>query len=383
MTGFVPPPYPYDGLAELADIADLAHGSSSGRDGGVIDLSIGTPCDPPPPMVLEALAGSDSERGYPASLGSLRYREAAAGWVNRRFGVTVDPATQVGACVGTKEFVAGLPRVLSLRTPERDTVLYPSVSYPSYAMGAALAQCRAVPVPVDEGWRLRLDEIHPSDARRALCLWVNSPGNPAGALDDLAVAAEWGRSKGVVVCSDECYAEFTWTGRPQTILSGDVGDHAGLLAVHSLSKRSNLAGVRAGFYAGDSELVRYLSEVRKHAGLIVPGPSQAAGVAAWADDTHVESQRVRYRYRLETLAAALGRAGISVDLPEGGFYLWVAAPAGDAWTFARRLAEVAGVIGSPGEFYGDSSSGHVRLAVVQPDDRIELAASRMTKGWTS
>ena len=298
MTGFVPPPYPYDRLAELTAIA-------GSLEGGAIDLSIGTPSDPPPQVVLDALATSDSERGYPASLGSLRYREAAAGWLAERFGVTADPRTQIGACLGTKELVVGLPRLLSLRTPELDTVLYPAVSYPSYAMGATLAGCRAVAVPVDEHWRLRLDDIHPSDARRALCLWVNSPGNPAGALDDLGAAAAWGRINGVLVCSDECYAEFTWDGPARTVLdAGAAAAHGGLLAVHSLSKRSNLAGVRAGFYAGDAELVHYLSEVRKHQGLMVPGPSQAAAIAAWGDDHHVQVQRDRYRRRLELLLEA-------------------------------------------------------------------------------
>lgn len=376
MTGFVPPPYPYDRLSELTAIAAYL-------DGGAIDLSIGTPNDPPPQVVLDALATSDSERGYPASLGSLRYREAAAGWMTERFGVTADPARQIGACLGTKEFVVGLPRLLSLRTPERDTVLYPAVSYPSYAMGATLAGCRAVAVPVDEQWRLRLDGIHPSDARRALCLWVNSPANPTGALDDLDAAADWGRTNGVLVCSDECYAEFTWEGPPRTILdAGESADHSGLLAIHSLSKRSNLAGVRAGFYAGDAELVHYLSEVRKHQGLMVPGPSQAAAIAAWGDDQHVQEQRDRYRHRLEQLISAFADVGIAVPMPEGGFYLWVAAPHDDAWAFARRLAEVTGVVGSPGEFYGDASPGYLRLAVVQSDDRIAVAAQRISVGMS-
>ena len=369
MPGFVPPPYPYDRLSGLIALA-------SAHEGGPIDLSIGTPCDPPPQLVLDALAHSDAERGYPASIGSVAYRTAAAGWLERRLGVTVDPATGLAACIGTKEFVAGLPHLLRLRNPDRDTVLYPAVSYPSYEMGAILAGCRAVAVPVDEHWRLRLDAIDPADAARALCLWVNTPGNPAGALDDLDAAAAWGRSSGVLVCSDECYVEFTWVGERRTILPAGA-DHSGLLAVHSVSKRSNLAGVRAGFYAGDPDLIGYLSEVRKHLGLMTAGPNQAAAAVAWADDAHVEAQRGRYLARLERLAGALGGAGVDTSLPEGGFYLWVAAPHGDAWGLAERLATVAGVVGSPGEFYGTASPGHLRLAVVQPDDRIERAAVRI------
>ena len=365
--GFVPPPYPYDRLDELKQVA-------ARHEGGMVDLSIGTPCDPPPDAVVAALCSSSAERGYPPSIGSPAYREAAAGWLQRRLGAGVEPAA-VGACIGTKELVAGMPQWLKLRDPSRDTVLYPAISYPTYEMGAVLAGCRAVPVPVDEQWRLALDAIDPADAARALCLWVNTPGNPAGGLDDLDAVAAWGYRNGVIVISDECYAEFTWDGPPRTILATG-GD--GVLAVHSLSKRSNLAGVRAGFYAGDPALVHYLQEVRKHAGFMLPGPVQAAAVVAFGDDAHVDAQRDTYRNRLERCARLLTDAyGLEVSLPGGGFYLWVAAPGGDAWAFARRLAEDAGVLVSPGEFYGPAGSGHVRLAMVQPDDLIDLMASRL------
>jgi len=364
--GFVPPPYPYDRLREVIDMA-------RGRFGEAVDLSIGTPCDPPPAVVLDALAHSGTERGYPPSVGTGAYREAAAGWISRRFGVDV-PTDAVAACVGTKELVAGLPHWLRLRRPDRDTVLYPAVSYPSYAMGATLAGARAVAVRCDERWSIDLDAIDPADAARAICLWVNSPGNPAGGLDDLVAAAEWGRRHGVLVLSDECYAEFTWDGPPHTILEAGLD---GVLAVHSLSKRSNLAGARAGIYAGDGDLVGYLSEVRKHAGLMVPGPVQAAAVAAWGDDEHVEVQRGRYRRRLDRLAEGLAAIVPRVDLPRGGFYLWVEAPGGDAWGLTLRLARDAGIVASPGEFYGDVARGYVRLAVVRSDADIELATERL------
>jgi succinyldiaminopimelate transaminase len=356
---YVPPPYPYDGLDDLAAVA-AAH------DGGLVDLSVGTPCDPPPGRVVEAMARSGSERGYPPSVGTAAYREAAAGWMARRFGVQVDPA-HVAACIGTKELVAGLPQWLRLRRPDRDTVLYPAISYPTYAMGAELAGCRAVPYT-------SLDAVAPDDARRALCLWVNVPANPTGALGDLGAAAAWGRERGVPVLSDECYVEYTWDGPPRTILEEGL---EGLLAVHSLSKRSNLAGARAGAYAGDPELVHYLSELRKHAGFMVPGPVQAAAVAAWDDDGHVRDQRARYERRLARLRTALGAVGIDAPAPAGAFYLWVPAPGGDAWALARRLAEAAGALVSPGEFYGRAGAGHVRIAAVQPDDRIALVAERL------
>jgi succinyldiaminopimelate transaminase len=359
---FVPPPYPYDRLDELKPIA-------AALPGGLVDLSIGTPCDPPPAIVVDALARSGAERGYPPSVGSVAYREAAAAWMARRLGVSIDPA-HVAACVGTKELVAGVPQWLRLRRPDRDTVLYPAISYPTYAMGATLAGCRAVPYR-------DLGDIDPVDAHRALCLWVNVPGNPTGELADLGAAAAWGRAHGVPVLSDECYVEFTWDGPPRTILEHGSD---GVLAVHSLSKRSNLAGARAGVYAGDAELVRYLSEVRKHAGFMVPGPVQAAAVAAWDDDAHVDEQRDRYRRRLEAMAAALTKAGVDAPLPAGAFYLWAPAPDGDAWALARRLAEVGGALVSPGDFYGPAGAGFVRVAVVQPDDRIALVAERLAVG---
>ena len=275
--GFEPPPYPYDRLDRLKALAD-------GHEGGLVDLSIGTPGDAPPPEVVAALSSSGAERGYPSSVGTPAFREAAAGWMRRRLGVDV-PVGDIAACIGTKELVTAMPQWLHLRDPSRDTVLYPAVSYPSYAMGATLAGCRSVPVDIEGGG---MESVDADDVARALCLWVNSPGNPTGALTDLEAAAAWGRAHGVPVLSDECYVEFTWDGPARTILEHGA---EGVLAVHSLSKRSNLAGLRAGFYAGDPGLVHYLSEVRKHAGAMVPGPVQAAAVVALGDDVHVDAQR--------------------------------------------------------------------------------------------
>jgi aspartate/methionine/tyrosine aminotransferase len=219
-----------------------------------------------------------------------------------------------------------------------------------------------------------LAAIDPADAARALCLWVNSPSNPTGALDDLEAAAAWGRAHEVLVCSDECYVEFTWDGPGRSILEHGTD---GVLAVHSLSKRSNLAGARVGFVAGDAELVHYLGEVRKHAGLMVPGPVQAAAVVAFGDDAHVEAQREVYRRRLDRLRAVLSAVGVEAPLPGGGFYLWVLAPDGDAWALAATLAERAGMIVTPGDTFGPGGAGFVRVAAVQPDERIELAARRV------
>jgi succinyldiaminopimelate transaminase len=375
--GFSPPPYPYDRLVSAARTA-AAH------PGGVVDLSVGTPCDPPLQAAVDALGSSGTERGYPASIGSAALRGAATDWMQRRFAVALDPAL-VAACVGTKEFVATAAWFLRLRTPGRDTVLAPALAYPTYAMGARLAGCRVVEVAPALDGSLDLSTVDDEDAERALCLWVNSPSNPTGALTDLGVAAAWGRDRAVPVLSDECYAEFTWEGEPTSVVQHGVD---GVLAVHSLSKRSNLAGLRVGFYAGDAALVEYLAEVRKHAGLMVAGPVQAAAVVALEDDAHVAEQRERYRHRLARLAEILRGAGLAAELPAGGFYLWVPVPAwarslgtlegrSGEWALTTALAEAAGMLVSPGEFYGGRTAGFVRIAAVQPDDRIELVATRL------
>jgi succinyldiaminopimelate transaminase len=358
VSGFVPPPYPYDRLDALIAIADR-------HDGGAVDLSIGTPCDDAPAAVIAALADTAAARGYPPSIGSRPLRQAAARWIERRLGAVVDPATELAACVGTKEFVASTPQYLKLRDPNRDTILYPAISYPTYAMGAILAGVRAVAYT-------KLEDISAADAERALAVWVNSPGNPTGELHDLAAAAQWGRARNVLVLSDECYAEFTWVEAPTTILAHGL---QGVLAVHSLSKRDNFAGARIGFYAGDPDVVHYLEEVRKHAGLMPPGPVQAAAILALDDDEHVERQRERYHRRLVRLREIMIAAGYDCELPAGAFYLWV--PAVDAWAAADDLARRAGIVVSPGDFYGHLSDRFFRVAAVQPDDRIELAAARL------
>jgi succinyldiaminopimelate transaminase len=364
-TGFVPPPYPYDRLDRLAPFAQAF-------DGGVVDLSIGTPCDPPLDSVVAALSTSNAERGYPPSIGTDPLRQAIRAWLDRRFDLDV-PLAQVAACIGTKEFVATTPQYLRLRTPSKDTVLFPAVAYPTYEMGATLAGCRAVPVPCRADGGLDFSKIDSADAARALMLWVNSPSNPTGALSDLGEAAAWGRRNAVPVFSDECYVEFVWDGPASTILHHGLD---GVVAVHSLSKRSNLAGLRVGFYAGDADIVGYLKEVRKHVGMLVPGPAQAAATVALGDDAHVAVQRDRYRRRLERLGKVFSAwSGVDIPFPAGGFYLWF--DAGDGWEFAERLARQGGALVSPGDFYGAGGAQNVRAAVVQPDDRIELVATRL------
>jgi aspartate/methionine/tyrosine aminotransferase len=303
--------------------------------------------------------------------------EAVAAWMARRLGVDVDPA-RVGACVGTKEMVVSLPHFLALRNPGRDTVLYPAIAYPSYDMGATLAGRRGVPVPLDADWHLDLDAISDSDADRALVLWINEPGNPSSSVADAAYlgrVAAWGRAHGVVVASDECYVEFA--PRRTTILSAGMD---GVLAVHSLSKRSNLAGMRVGFFAGDHALVDYLVETRKHAGFMVPTPAQAAAVAALSDDAHVDVQRRRYEERRALVIDRLATVGLRHVGGPMLFYLWLRDDAGaDGWAMADRLAR-AGLLVSPGDLYGAAGAPYARLALVQPVERLEPALDRLTKG---
>jgi succinyldiaminopimelate transaminase len=370
--GFVPPPYPYERLDALKRLADSL-------PGGVVDCSIGTPCDPVPQIASRAAtAALDASNGYPPSAGSPALRDAAAGWIRRRFGVAVE-AAHVGACVGTKELVTSLPHLLRLRNPERDTVLYPAISYPSYEMGAVLAGCRAVPVPLDAQWHLDINAISDDDARRALVLWVNEPGNPSSSTTDdayFARVAQWARARGVIVASDECYTEFA--PEPATILSCGLD---GVLAMHSISKRSNLAGMRVGFYAGDLDLVTYLVETRKHAGLMAPTVVQAAAAAALGDDEHVAVQRRRYAERVELVRAALEPHGLVHDGGAATFYLWLRSANGvdDGWEIAAWLARDAGLLVSPGDLYGALGADHVRVALVQPNERLELALDRLVR----
>ena len=376
-TGFVPPPYPQDRLASLKATADAL-------PGGVVDASIGTPVDPMPEVAVNALIDATrGATGYPPSIGSPGYREAAAAWIGRRFDVTVTP-DQVIACIGTKELVASLPHHLALRDPSRDTVLYPAVSYPTYAMGATLAGLRAVPVPVKDDWHLDLEAIDPGDAARALVLWLNDPANPTGACatpTEMVANVEWGRARGIIVASDECYAEFTYDGHgaPTAPVTGLFAGLDGVLAVHSLSKRSNLAGLRAGFVAGDPELVQYLGEVRKHAGFMVPAPVQAAGAAALGDDVHVREQQARYAARRARLTPVLADHGFHSAGGPSTFYLWLASDRGeDGWSMAARLAETAGLLVAPGDLYGPAGAANARIALSLRDDDIETVVARLS-----
>lgn len=374
---FVPPPYPHDRLGPI-------RATAAAVPGGILDASVGTPVDPMPAVVLDALVqAAPGATGYPATIGSPGFREAAVGWVERRFGCALT-ADDVIACIGTKEVVASLPRMLSLRDPSRDTVLYPAVAYPTYEMGALLAGLRAVPVPVDDEWHLDLERVDPADADRALLLWLNDPSNPTGAVASepgMRDAVEWARSRGILVASDECYAEFTYDaeGAPTEPVTALHAGADGVLVVHSLSKRSNMAGLRAGFIAGDRSLVGYLGEMRKHGGLMMPAPIQAAAAAALGDDQHVREQQARYARRRAVALPALESRGLVHDGGPSTFYVWLrdADRARDGWAIAADLA-TTGLVVAPGDFYGTASADHVRVALTLTDEQTQLLCERAT-----
>ena len=364
------PDFPWDTLAPYADIA-RAHPR------GIVDLSVGTPVDPTPPVVRAALLAAANSPGYPTTHGTPALRQAVVDWFARRRGVPgLDPVA-VLPTIGSKELVAFLPALLGLGVG--DVVVHPRTAYPTYDVGARLAG--ATPLPADD--------VATWDRENVRLVWLNSPGNPDGtvrSVDELRAVVAAAQARGAVVASDECYAELAWeepwasAGVP-SLLDPRVtgGDLTGLLALYSLSKQSNLAGYRAAFVAGDPALVAALLETRKHAGMIMPGPVQAAMTVALRDDAHVSEQRERYRNRRVRLLGALGAAGLEVDGSQAGLYLW-ARPAGapqDCWTTVADFAAL-GILVAPGAFYGRAAAGHVRVALTAPDERVGEAAARLS-----
>jgi succinyldiaminopimelate transaminase len=350
-----------------------------------VDLSVGTPVDPVPGLVQDALRAAANAPGYPATHGTRALREAAAGWLARRHGVTVEPDA-VLPLIGTKEFIASLPALLGCGPG--DVVVYPELAYPTYDIGARLAGADA----------LAADELPPAGSVTApqasatktttsvtsgpvRLVWVNSPSNPTGRVlsaGQLAAAARTARDRGAVLASDECYIGLGWTAEPVSVLHPDVcgGSFDGLLAVHSVSKRSNLAGYRAGFVTGDPALIAQLLEIRKHAGMMMPAPVQAAMAAALADDAHAERQRSVYAARRDQLRLALEKAGWTITHSEAGLYLWASRPGHDCWSSVDLLAG-AGILVAPGEFYGPAGAQHIRVALTATDEQVAAAARRL------
>ncbi|MBM7772029.1 succinyldiaminopimelate transaminase [Actinokineospora baliensis] len=352
------PDFPWDVLADHAARART-------HPDGVVDLSMGTPVDPVPPLIQAALATAAELPGYPTTHGIPELRAAAVAALERRYGVVGLDQDAVLPTIGSKELVAWLPTLLGVRS-----MVIPELAYPTYEVGARLAGATYT----------RTDGLTVLGPAAPGLIWLNSPSNPTGRVlpvEHLRKVLAWARERGTIVVSDECYLSLGWDTTPVSVLHPAVsdGDFTNLLAVHSLSKTSSLAGYRAGFITGDPVLVRGLLEVRKHAGLIVPRPVQAAMTAALADDTHVATQKALFAARRAQLRPALEAAGFRIDHSEAGLYLW-ATRAEPAWTTTEWLA-ARGILVTPGHFYGPTGSHHVRIALTATDERIATAAARL------
>lgn len=352
------PDFPWDALAPYGVIA-------RSHPDGAIDLSVGTPVDPTPEFIQEVLAHNSNSPGYPLTAGTQELRTAIEDWARTRLGATGEIG--VLPVIGSKELVAWLPTLLESRH-----VLYPEIAYPTYLVGALLAEADNTAVGVDA-----------TKWPAADLAWVNSPSNPTGRVHtgfELESAIAWSRKHQAVVISDECYLEFGDSKAPTSILQYTGGKNQNILAVHSLSKRSSLAGYRAAFVVGDPDLIARLLEVRKHAGMIVPLPVQRAMVAALSDSHHVAEQRARYNARRATLRPALIAAGFSIEDSDAGLYLW-ATRHEDAWQSIQWLAE-RGILATPGIFYGKAGAHHIRVAMTATDAQISEAAARLLQSGT-
>jgi aspartate/methionine/tyrosine aminotransferase len=383
------PVFTWDRIAPLREKAGL-------YPNGPVDLSIGTPVDPVPDVIRRALAAASDSPGYPATRGTAELRTAAAGWLARAHGVSVSP-DDVLPVIGTKEFIAWLPVMLGLGPG--DVMVHPALAYPTYDIGARLAGATAVasdwplagpPLagpPLAEPPLAGPPLAEPPlaadrESGRIRLIWLNSPSNPTGRVlstADMRAAVDLARAHGAVVASDECYLTLGWETTPVSVLDPEVcgPSRAGVLAVHSLSKRSNLAGYRAGFVTGDPALIADLLAIRKQAGMIMPGPVQGAMTAALDDESHATEQRERYGRRRSVLRDAFVSAGWRIDHSEAGLYLWVTHPAHDCWSAAELLADQGGILVAPGELYGSAGSRHVRVALTATDERIAAAAQRL------
>jgi succinyldiaminopimelate transaminase len=355
------PAFPWDKLEPFKATA-AAH------PGGIVDLSVGTPVDPVPELVQKALVAAADSPGYPTVWGTPELRDALVGWCERRLGARDLTHRNVLPVVGSKELVAWLPTQLGLGPG--DGVAYPRLAYPTYEVGARLARADYVAYedPTD---------LDPTGLK---LLWLNSPSNPTGRVlsqQELTRIVAWAREHDILVFSDECYIELGWEAEPVSVLHPDVcgGSYEGIVSVHSLSKRSNLAGYRAAFLAGDSAVLGDLLQIRKHGGMMTPAPTQAATVAALADDTHVREQRERYAARRTALRDALLAHGFRIEHSEASLYLWATRDE-PCWDTVAHLADL-GILVAPGDFYGPAGDRFVRVALTATDERVRAAVERL------
>ena len=347
------PDFPWDALAPYGDIA-------RSHPQGIIDLSQGTPVDPTPEFIQQAFRDASNSPSYPVTAGTPELRAAIKKWAVERLGATGD--FDVLPIIGSKELVAWLPTIL-----ESKKVLIPEIAYPTYHVGAVLAGAESIPVAIDaKSW--------PS----ADLAWLNSPSNPTGRVHsdaEIKACIDWSRKNNALLVSDECYLEFAQSAQPDSVLSHTGGDNTNILAVHSLSKRSSMAGYRAAFMIGDSELIARIREIRKHGGMMVPLPVQKAMTVALTDDKHVAEQRARYNARKDALRPALEAVGFTIEFSNAGLYLWCTRNE-DAWESVSWLAK-RGILATPGSFYGSHGARHIRIAMTATDAHIAEAVQRI------
>jgi aspartate/methionine/tyrosine aminotransferase len=347
------PDFPWDALAPYGDTA-------RSHKQGIIDLSQGTPVDPTPEFIQQAFRDASNSPSYPVTAGTPELRAAIAQWAVERLGATGE--FDVLPVIGSKELVAWLPTIL-----ESKKVLLPEIAYPTYHVGAVIAGAQSIPVAIDaKSWPT------------ADLAWLNSPSNPTGRVHseaEIKACIDWSRTNKALLVSDECYLEFAQSAQPVSVLSHTGGDNTNILAVHSLSKRSSMAGYRAAFIVGDSALIARIREIRKHGGMMVPLPVQKAMTVALTDDTHVTEQRARYNARKEILRPALEAAGFTIKFSNAGLYLWCTRNE-DAWESISWLAQ-RGILATPGSFYGALGARHIRVAMTATDAQIADAAQRI------
>ena len=347
------PDFPWDALAPYGDTA-------RSHKQGIIDLSQGTPVDPTPEFIQQAFRDASNSPSYPVTAGTPELRAAIAQWAVERLGATGE--FDVLPVIGSKELVAWLPTIL-----ESKKVLLPEIAYPTYHVGAVIAGAQSIPVVIDaKSWPT------------ADLAWLNSPSNPTGRVHseaEIKACIDWSRTNKALLVSDECYLEFAQSAQPVSVLSHTGGDNTNILAVHSLSKRSSMAGYRAAFIVGDSALIARIREIRKHGGMMVPLPVQKAMTVALTDDTHVTEQRARYNARKEILRPALEAAGFTIEFSNAGLYLWCTRNE-DAWESVSWLAQ-RGILATPGSFYGALGARHIRVAMTATDAQIADAAQRI------
>lgn len=345
----------------------------------VLDFSIGDPLEPTPPFIPEALRRAvPSVSQYPTTPGLPELREAVAGYVKRRFGVEVDPETQVLPTSGAKEAI--FSSALAFVDRDRgDLIAWPTPGYPIYEKGAVLAGAAPRPVRLGADFVFRADDLAEDEWARAAMVWVCSPHNPAGSvtsrseLEELMAAARKGEAW---LCSDECYADLYENDPPTSVLEVAGLTSTGALSFLSLSKRSGMTGYRSGVIVGDAEGIRCLKRLRGHTGTASAEFVQRAAIAAWNDDDHVVERREIFRQKRAILREAFEASGMTIVGSVAGIYLWVAVP--DDVEIANRLLE-ENILLTPGRAFGPGGEGYVRLALVPTVDECGEAAARLSK----